>query len=547
MLFAAAPISENERMMMQMATSATVLTVILLILFFSLMIGIGLYCRRHANSVNGFVLGGRNVGPWLTAFAFGTSYFSAVIFVGYAGQFGWNFGLASTWIGLGNAFIGSLLAWVVLGRRTRLMTNHIGSKTMPDFFDKRFDSKKLKIAASVIVFVFLIPYTASLYNGLSSLFNIAFSVPYWVCIVVMAALTCIYVMFGGYMATAINDFIQGIIMLVGIVAVVAAVLADNGGLSEAVRRLSEIPSPYPESAGHSRAFTSFFGAQPLYLLIVVLLTSLGTWGLPQMVGKFYSIKNEDAIRKGTIISTVFALIVAGGCYFIGGFGRLYTDRLTSDPDHFRNFDNIIPTILSTLPDVIISLVIILVLAASMSTLSSLVLTSASTLTLDVIVPMRKKSEGKQELRIMRGFIVFFVVISAVITIIKDAYPEFTFIAQMMGVSWGALAGAFIAPFLYGLYSKRTTRAACAASFVFGCGIEIVQLLIMLGVFHVEGGFLGFVFQNSLYSGVFAMLGGLVIVPVVSLFTRKCDRKQVDAIFSCYSEEVTVQATGALGD
>ncbi len=529
-----------------MATSATVLTVILLVLFFSLMIGIGIYCRKHANSVNSFVLGGRNVGPWLTAFAFGTSYFSAVIFVGYAGQFGWNFGLASTWIGLGNAFIGSLLAWSVLGRRTRLMTNRIGSKTMPDFFDKRFGSKKLKIAASFIVFVFLIPYTASLYNGLSSLFNIAFSVPYWVCIVVMAALTCVYVLFGGYMATAINDFIQGIIMLAGIIAVIAAVLINNGGLTEAVRRLSEIPSTYPESAGQLGAFTSFFGAQPMYLLIVILLTSLGTWGLPQMVGKFYSIKNEDAIKKGTIISTIFAIIVAGGCYFIGGFGRLYTDKLTDNPDTFRSFDNIIPTILSTLPDAIIALVIILVLAASMSTLSSLVLTSASTLTLDVIVPLRKKSDGKQDLLILRGFIVFFVAVSAVIAIIKDAHPEFTFIAQMMGISWGALAGAFIAPFLYGLYSKRTTRAACAVSFIFGCGIEIVQLLIMLGVFSVGDGFLGFVFKNSLYSGVFAMLGGLILVPIISLFTKKCDKEQVEEIFSCYSEEVTVPVTEALG-
>ena len=531
-----------------MATSATILTAVLLVLFFALMIGIGVYCRRHANSVNGFVLGGRNVGPWLTAFAFGTSYFSAVIFVGYAGQFGWNFGLASTWIGLGNALIGSLMAWALLGRRTRLMTHHIGSKTMPDFFEKRFQSPKLKIAASVIVFIFLIPYTASLYNGLSSLFNIAFSVPYWVCIVVMAALTCVYVLFGGYMATAINDFIQGIIMLVGIVAVVAAVLADNGGLSEAVRRLSEIPSPYPESAGQSGAFTSFFGAQPVYLLVVVLLTSLGTWGLPQMVGKFYSIKNEDAVRKGTVISTLFALVVAGGCYFIGGFGRLYSGQLTDRPDTFSNFDAIIPTILSTLPDLIISIVIILVLAASMSTLSSLVLTSASTLTLDVIVPMRKQpTDSRRQLRVMRWFIVFFVAVSAVIAIVKDAYPEFTFIAQMMGVSWGALAGAFLAPFLYGLYSRRTTRAACAASFVFGVGVEVIQLLVMLGVFRIEGGFFGFVFQNSLYSGVFAMLGGLVIVPVVSLFTRKCDRQAIDGIFSCYSEEVTVQATEALGE
>ncbi len=529
-----------------MATTSIVLTAILLVAFFATMIGIGLYCRKHSTSVNGFVLGGRNVGPWLTAFAFGTSYFSAVIFVGYAGQFGWNFGLASTWIGLGNAFIGSLLAWCVLGRRTRLMTNHIGSKTMPDFFDRRFNSKLLKTIASFIVFVFLIPYTASLYNGLSSLFNIAFNIPYWVCIVAMAALTCVYVLFGGYMATAINDFIQGIIMLGGIIAVIAAVLNSNGGLTEAVKALSQIESTYPETAGQAGAFTSFFGTQPFYLLVVILLTSLGTWGLPQMVGKFYSIKNEDAIRKGTVISTLFAIIVAGGCYFIGGFGRLYSDKLTDDPNTFRNFDKIIPTMLATLPDWIIAVVIILVLAASMSTLSSLVLTSASTLTLDVIVPvMKKKPEQNKELFIMRCFIAFFVAISAVIAIVKDSHPEFTFIAQMMGVSWGALAGAFLAPFLYGLYSKRTTRAACLVSFIFGCGIEIVQLLIMLGVFSVNGGFLGLVFKNSLYSGVVAMLGGLILVPIVSLFTPKCDKAKVDEIFSCYDEKVTVPVTDAL--
>ena len=526
--------------------SATVITAILLVCFFGLMIGIGVYCRKHATDVNSFVLGGRSVGPWLTAFAFGTSYFSAVIFVGYAGQFGWNFGLASTWIGLGNAFIGSLLAWVLLGRRTRLMTQHIRSKTMPDFFSRRFGSEKLKVAASFIVFVFLIPYTASLYNGLSSLFNIAFSVPYWVCIVAMAVLTGVYVIFGGYMATAINDFIQGIIMLGGIIAVIAALLASNGGLNEAIRQLSQIESPYPDTAGTQGAFTSFFGAQPLYLLFVVLLTSLGTWGLPQMVGKFYSIKNEDAIRKGTIISTVFALIVAGGCYFIGGFGRLYTDKLTADPNTFRNFDSVVPTMLSTLPDVIIAVVIILVLAASMSTLSSLVLTSASTLTLDVIMPFMKKDrdDQKKSLVIMRAFIVFFIAVSAAIAIIKDSFPGFTFIAQMMGVSWGALAGAFLAPFLYGLYSKKTTPAAVAVSFVYGVGIEVFQLIIMLTGMKLTG-FLGFVFTNSLYSGVFAMVGGLILVPIVSAFTPKQKKGNVDYIFSCYDKKVLVPATDAL--
>ena len=145
-----------------------------LVVFFAVMIGVGLYSRKHATNVNDFVLGGRAVGPWLTAFAYGTSYFSAVVFVGYAGQFGWKYGIAATWAGIGNAFLGSLLAWWVLGRRTRVMTQHLGSATMPQFFQSRFNSKSLKLASSVIIFIFLIPYTASLYNGLSRLFGMAF-------------------------------------------------------------------------------------------------------------------------------------------------------------------------------------------------------------------------------------------------------------------------------------------------------------------------------------------------------------------------------------
>ncbi|MEE0785258.1 MAG: sodium:solute symporter, partial [Oscillospiraceae bacterium] len=323
--------------------TAKILTVTLLVCFFALMIGVGVYCRKHTSNVDGFVLGGRSVGPWLTAFAYGTSYFSAVIFVGYAGQFGWNFGVASTWIGLGNAFIGSLLAWSVLGRRTRIMTQALDSKTMPDFFGKRYGSEKLKVAASAIVFVFLIPYTASLYNGLSSLFNSAFEIPYWVCILVMAVLTGVYVIFGGYMATAINDFIQGLIMLGGICAVIAAVLHTNGGLMASMQALAD-------GSQGGWEYASFLGPNPVFLFFVVMLTSLGTWGLPQMVGKFYAIKNENAIKKGTIISTFFAIIVAGGCYFLGGFGRLF---MSQDEVTAKGFDAIIPTMLSTLSPVII--------------------------------------------------------------------------------------------------------------------------------------------------------------------------------------------------
>lgn len=515
--------------------------IILLLAFFAVMIGIGIYSRRHATNVNGFVLGGRSVGPWLTAFAFGTSYFSAVIFIGYAGQFGWNFGLASTWVGLGNAFIGSLLAWTVLGRRTRIMTQHLDSKTMPDFFGKRFNSNALKIVASLIVFIFLIPYTASLYNGLSSLFDMAFNIPYYICIIVMALLTCVYVVFGGYMATAINDFVQGIIMLFGIVAVIMAILNTNGGFLEAITTLSNIPS---ETSPMGGAFASFFGPDPLALLFVVILTSLGTWGLPQMVGKFYAIKSEDAIKKGTIISTIFAIIVAGGCYFLGGFGRLYANApgVVNAETGKVAFDKIIPSMLNTLAteswgNIIIAVVIILVLAASMSTLSSLVLTSSSTLTLDVI-DRREKMDEKKKMLIMRIFVAFFIVVSAVIAIVKDKF-NFTFIAQMMGVSWGALAGSFLAPFLYGLYWKKTTKASVWSCFGMGVFITVIQLLVSFGVISFEAPVLAYLFKSSINSGVLAMVLGLIIVPVISLVTPKMKREETDKMFECYEKTITV--------
>ncbi|MBO5510093.1 MAG: sodium:solute symporter [Lachnospiraceae bacterium] len=493
----------------------------MLVVFFGVMVGVGVYCRKHATDVNGFVLGGRSVGPWLTAFAYGTSYFSAVIFVGYAGQFGWKFGLASTWIGIGNAIIGSLLAWVVLGRRTRIMTQHLESKTMPEFFGARYDSKLLKIVASLIVFIFLIPYTASLYNGLSRLFGMAFSLDYTVCIVVMAVLTGVYVIAGGYMATAINDFIQGCIMIIGIVAVILAVLNTNGGFMNAITNLAKVNDEAVSTT--PGVFASFFGPDPFSLLCVVILTSLGTWGLPQMVQKFYAIKDEKAISKGTIISTLFAVIVAGGCYFLGGFGRLYDIDVAAN-----GFDAIIPEMISKLSPFLIAVVVILVLSASMSTLSSLVLASSSTLTLDLIRgTIVKEMNEKKQVLIMRIFIVIFIVVSAAIAIVQYK-SSVTFIAQLMGISWGALAGAFLAPFMLSLYWKGVTKLSVIVNFIFGAGIMIANML-QRESFPV-------LLQSPINCGAFAMLAGFVIVPVISLITPKLSKEKTDSVFACYKAE-----------
>lgn len=503
---------------------------IILICYILIMVGIGVYCAKKSNNVNDFVLGGRSVGAWFTAFAFGTSYFSAVIFIGYAGQFGWKYGVASTWIGIGNAVIGSLIAWLLLGRRTRIMTKHLDCSTMPEFFEKRYNSKSLKIVSAAIVFIFLIPYTASVYNGLSRLFEQAFHIDYSVCIIAMAVLTAIYVILGGYKATAINDFIQGIIMLVGIAMVVILIVDAKGGLTNALEVLGNIP----DENGNLNSYNSVFGPNKADLLGVVILTSLGTWGLPQMATKFYAIKDDAAIKRGTVISTLFAFVVAGGSYFMGGFGRLFVNAEDITINGKISYDEIVPTMLNeTLPEVLIGIVVVLVLSASMSTLSSLVLTSSSTLTIDMIKPFTKgKMDEKKQVLVMRILIAIFLIISVVIALNKNTY-----ITTLMSISWGALAGSFIAPYLYGLFSKKITKLAVWVSFASGVGITVLHMFIF--TFGGRGGtFLGFSLASPINAGAFAMIFGLIIVPIVSLFTKQkdSDKEYTEKIFTeCFDK------------
>ncbi|MCH5194069.1 MAG: sodium/solute symporter [Oscillospiraceae bacterium] len=519
---------------------------VILVIYLLIMLGIGIYCRRKTSSVSDFVLGGRNLGGWITAFAYGTSYFSAVVFIGYAGQFGWSYGVAAAWIGIGNAIIGSMLAWMILGKRTRIMTKHLGASTMPEFFEKRYSSKNLKIVSAVIVFLFLIPYTASVYNGLSRLFAMAFNIDYSICIWAMAILTAAYVILGGYKATAINDFVQGIIMLIGITAVVISVINGKGGWTAALAGLGEIT----DKGIPAGTMNTLFGPDPINLFGVIILTSLGTWGLPQMVQKFYAIKDNKAITRGTIISTIFAIVVAGGSYLMGGFGRLYgaaTQELaeatgrTLVPTGSNGklaFDSIVPSMLqAALPEFLIGIVVVLVLSASMSTLSSLVLTSSSTMTIDLIKPFYKgEFIEKKQVLIMRILIAVFLIVSVLIALNPNAY-----ITTLMSISWGALAGAFLAPFMYGLFSRKISNAAVWASIIFGVGFTVIHMFIFsLGFFPdatAAAASLKLNMASPINAGAIAMIAGLIIVPAVSSFTKVKDTDAVEKIFTECEKEL----------
>lgn len=488
-----------------------------LLIFIVLMVSIGIYSKKKVNNVQDFFLGGRQMGPWITAFAYGTTYFSAVIFIGYAGKIGWGFGISSTWIGIGNAVLGSLLAWLVLAKRTRKMTHDLNASTMPEFFEKRYNSKVMKIVTAIVIFIFLVPYSASVYQGLGYLFERTFGIPFVYCMLAMAVLTGIYLLLGGYVATAINDLVQGIIMLAGILFAIFFVMTNEkvGGFSEGISRLAAIPKDGPN-------LVSIFSGMPVNLLALVILTSLGTWGLPQMVHKFYAIKDDDAIKKATIISTLFAILISGGAYFIGAFGRLYLNNVPPMVGGKPNFDMVMPQVLEiALPDSLMGIIIILVLSASMSTLSSLVLVSSSAISMDLIKGcIYPKMKNDKVMFLMRIFCVVFVALSFIVAMTPNA------IVTLMSFSWGSVAGAFLAPFLYGLYWKGTTKAGAWAGFISGLACSV-------------GGAVIFKMNGSLAPniGAVAMVVSLAVVPLVSLVTSKLPETHVSNVFDKSMESI----------
>ena len=443
------------------------------------------------------------MGPCLSAFAYGTTYFSAVIFVGYAGKLGWSFGTASTWIGIGNALIGSALAWMVLGNRTRVMTQRLGATTMPEFFEKRFESRPLKIAVALVIFVFLVPYSASVYQGLGYLFEATFGLPFELCMVILAAFTLIAVFLGGYLGSALTDVVQGVIMIVGIILMMFFLFGKMGGVGAALDQLASI----------DESLVSPLGADPKNLLWMVCLTSFGVWGLPQMVHKFYAIKDARSVRIGAVVSTAFALLIGGCAYFSGAFSRVVLG--ISDPAQVGGVDMLVPEMLfASMPDWMLDLILVLVLSASMSTLQSLVMVSSSAISIDLVKGVfRPEMSDRAVKNLMRGLCAAFVVLSLVVALSQVAE-----IVTLMSMSWGTVAGCILGPYLFGVLTKRTNKIGAACGFGAGLLVSVV-LTAALGT------------AQSPFIGCMAMLASVVVTPAASLLAPRQEEALLNRAFA----------------
>lgn len=471
--------------------------------FLALMLVISFICVRRVKNLDDFYLGGRNVGPWLSAMAYGTAYFSAVIFVGYAGKLGWNFGTAAIWIGIGNAFIGTWLAWKVMAPKTREITQRLGVSTMPEFLNVRYGSKALKILCAIVIFVFLTPYCASVYQGLGMMVETALHIPYEWAVVIMTIITGIYVVAGGYIANAMTGMVQGIIMLIGAVLIFIFAFSGLGGLGNALTALTEIDA----------AKTTLLGADPMGLFWLIMLTSVGVWGLPQMVHKFYAIKSEKDIKYGRIISTVFSLVVGGIAYFVGAFGPVALHNTLPE----AGYDAVIPTMMNALmPEAMIGLIVVMLLAASMSTLASLVMSSSSAIAMDLLKgTLTPKWTEKKTTRCMRWLVVLFMVISVVIALLRPAL-----IVNLMGFSWGTVAGVCLGPFVLGVLWKRANAAGAWAGAISALLVTLIfSLLPEYGM------------AQSPMIGVLAMAASLVFTVVGSLVTKPMSEVHLQKIFS----------------
>ena len=477
-------------------------------IYVCIMVAIGFVSMKKTKNVNDFFLGGRSIGPWVSAFAYGTTYFSAVLFIGYAGKLGWGLGISVVWIALGNAVVGAYLAWAILAKPTRSMTARMGALTMPAFLEKRYDSKPMKVVSALIIFIFLVPYSASVYLGLSYLFESVFNIPFMTALLFIACLTAVYMTMGGYFAITLSDSIQGIIMIGGVIVMLFYIVHDPhvGGLSAGLSKLASYDSRLVGPVGP---------AGPVQLISMVTLTSLGAWGLPQMVQKFYSIESEDAIPKAKIVCAVFSLVISFGAYFTGSLGRLFFNNQMPAPGGVPNPDMIMPQIITqALPEAMAAIILLMVLAASMSTLASLVLVSSSAIAIDLVQDtLCPNISKKANMLLMRVLCLVFIGLSVYLAI------KPTVILNLMSISWGTVAGAFLAPYVYGLFSKKITRSGAWAGIISGVGISMG-----LSIFY------GFTGSQIPVIGSIAIVAPLLIVPVVSAVTQKFPQEHLEKVF-----------------
>jgi SSS family solute:Na+ symporter len=419
---------------------------LVLSLYMLMLVGVGVGTSRRMRSSEDFIAGGRSIGPWVTALSYVAAYFSSVVIIG-GGGFGYRYGMGTLWIAAINVLVGCTLAWILLGRRVRLFTKRLGALTIPGFLAERFRAPEARFIAASVIALLLIIYNVSILKGMGNAFEGLMGMPYTVGVLLSAAIIVLYVSLGGYLAVVWTGFFQAWVMGAGLILLTVAALRAIGGLEAANVALASADPGLVETPGA----WGWAG-----LVSFALITSLGIWGMPQMLARFVSIRSVRVVRVGTVVVTVGGAMAALP-YLCGAIARVLHPGLAS-------VDLAIPTLTkSVLPAWGAAVFLAGVVAAGMSTFSAILITASSAVVRDVIQKGMKRNLPDRT--IVRYGRIVSVVVGLVSLLIALRPPDLVLV--LMAFSSATIAATCLWPLLFGLFWKRATRAGAVAAMLGG--------------------------------------------------------------------------------
>lgn len=472
------------------------------------MLFIGFYCnKKYANNLSGFLTGGRSVGPWVFALTYGSSYLSASTFIGNAGT-AYKAGMAYLMMPLAQVVL-LPVGLVLFSHGLRRVSVRLGAMTIPEYISKRFKTQAAGGIASVVIIIFMVPYMVGIVKGGALSLAQLFGMSYNVAVVLVSAVACVYLIFGGYMARCYTDVIQGVMMAFGMLAVLIAGFVIVGGPTEIATGVAACDPQLLETPGP-------MGWSNLFLFSTVF--ALTPWGLPQLVQTNFTIKNRKTIYVSAIVLSVWLGAILWGSMIIGNMGRAYFgDAFLENPD------GVFPAmVLEFFPNVIGAVVIVAVIAAAMSTIDGVLMTSGSAFGVDIYKKFLKKDASEKQVMTMTNITMFVIMVIVVIW----AFNPPQMITIFSSFAFSVIAATLIVPVFGGTFFKTGTSAGCVASMITGCVVTLFWYIVKPGGNFILG------MPPFVVGTVFAIIAFVV----VSKFTAPLPKEFVDDLFSKEAEK-----------
>lgn len=511
-------------------TSDKIFILLAMILYLVFMVAIGVFFNKKANeSTDNYFLGGRTLGPWVTAMSAEASDMSGWLMMGLPGLAYWC-GLSSalqTAIGLA---LGTYFNWLIISKRLRRYSVAFDdSITLPEFFSKRFGEKKpvIMMISALFILIFFTVYAASCLVTFGKLFSAIFNFKYVPMMIIGAVIVLIYTFMGGFLAESVSDFFQSIVMVIALVAIVSITIYRAGGIAPMISNLEKIPgfldifasaSPATNDAGIQQVVANkpvFNDAVPGSVLMVLssLAWGLGYFGMPQVLLRFMAIRKESELKRSRRIAIVWVIISMACAVFIGVMGRdLLPTTLLSASDAENVF---IVLSVKLLPSFLAGLVMAGILAAAMSSSDSYLLIAASAFAKNIYLAIVKKdATDKQVMRMSKITLVIITIIAIII-----ALDEQSIIFKIVSFAWAGFGATFGPLILFSLFWKKTTRAGAIAGMLSG-GLSVI--IWKLGISHLGGDF-------AIYELLPSFIISSIFIFIVSLLTKKPDEEVMKKI------------------